>query len=278
MSVVVSAWFCSPGKDLEVPAAVAPKLRRSDDFIRYGVSGVYEIVRNCGTLSGEQELAESDVLSDCGLIVATGFGTMQTNFDVLESVVFGQQTSPTLFSHSVFNSGAGYLSSIFSIDGPSLTLTDFAFPFFRGLQQGISGLEAGRVSRCLVLQIETYSELLHQGRREGLDGVAPCEWQPGLVCWLLQTDDGEGCCRDNCFRLDNLELLDKPLPSGNYLEFEEILAVKRLDSKIRDVKINDPLGAAMEITRMVGEGIESDKLIFSLTADWGDVRFNTEKL
>ena len=125
-----------------------------------------------------------------GLVLGTAFGPMQTNFDVLDQVVQQEQTSPTLFSHSVFNAAAGYLSRIFRLQGSAITVTDFAFPFFQALQQGSIAVASGRLDSCLILQVETYSDILADARTR-IIGSDAAPWQAGAVAWLLTRENGK---------------------------------------------------------------------------------------
>ena len=164
--------------DLVIPKLFAPKLRRADDFIRLGVAaaaGVYQETETNSDYSHDRS----------GLVVGSCFGTMQTNFDVLELITSNQQTSPTLFSHSVFNAATGYISAILGIRGFGQTFTDFCWPFFHSLREGWLAINSGVLDRCFVLQIETYSALLEDGRSSHtLEEVA--SWPPGAVCWCLE--------------------------------------------------------------------------------------------
>jgi len=154
------------------------ELRRADDFIRLAVSSVYEV------LAGRLPIDEQEAC-DWGLVVGTSFGPMETNFDVLDQIVSNEQTSPTLFSHSVFNGAAGYLTRIFNIRGNTTTLTDFYYPFFQALSHGYTLINSGRVKYCVVLQVETYSRLLHDARASMYETVKD-QWPMGGAAWLLE--------------------------------------------------------------------------------------------
>jgi hypothetical protein len=165
--------------ELETPAELARQLRRADDFIRLAVVGGYHVIR---------EVPENRNISDDrrGLFLGTAFGTMETNFEVLDQIISGEQTSPILFSHSVFNAAAGYMASVFSLRGCSLTVTDFSMPFFRALEQGMLAITSGMLDSCLVLQVESYSALLDDaGKRMDPHYRS---WSPGVICWLLAHD------------------------------------------------------------------------------------------
>lgn len=194
MTARIANCFCTTLDNLTVPAELARQLRRGDDFIRLSVTAVHAVL--AGRMAWEGMTGER-----IGLYLGTAFGPMQTNFDVLDQVVEAEPVSPTLFSHSVFNGAAGYIAAIVGIHGSSVTLTDFGFPFFRALQQGVTAIESQALDRCLVLQVETYSHLLldavdRQGGKRGL-------WPAGVACWLLE---GEQCQGQAPFLLDHLEI------------------------------------------------------------------------
>ena len=155
----------------ETPPHLSRELRRADPFIRYGVLAAHEILGNI--ITGHEFDAQN-----FGLFMGSAYGPMETNFDVLDQVVNREQTSPTLFSHSVFNAASGYLARIFQLHGCALAISDFGFPFFRALQQAILSIENGQLSGCLVLQIETFSTLLNDSRKTFFQDEI-CQWHPG---------------------------------------------------------------------------------------------------
>ncbi|BCL61671.1 hypothetical protein DGMP_23640 [Desulfomarina profundi] len=168
--------------ELETPAELAKQLRRADDYIRLAVVGGYNVLK--------ETIEIGDIPHGRrGLFLGTAFGTMETNFDVLDQIISGEQTSPILFSHSVFNAAAGYMASVFSLRGCSLTITDFSLPFFRALEQGVLAIAGGMLDSCIVLQVESYSALLNDAAEKMNPDVQP--WTPGVVCWLLADTDQE---------------------------------------------------------------------------------------
>ncbi len=239
-----------------IPAELSQQLRRADTFIQLAVSAVQQAILQSPEISAESP-------ARCGLFLGTAHGPMQTGFAVLDHIIDNQQTSPTLFSHSVFNAAAGYLARIFSLQGRALTLTDFAWPFFQALQQGYLALCAGHLDRCFVLQVETYSELLLATSRE----LQPPT--PGCVCWLLDSRE----TGDNLPRLTALTINTQPGSGEVYLNRRE-----KLSCNDRVSVFSDPLVtlAAMN-TMMITTGMPSP-CEFTLTAPYGDVRLTIEQL
>ena len=237
MSVQITRQFSSILKEISTPANLLRPLRRADDFIRLGVLAANE------TIGGAMEDSALPV-EEYGLILGSAFGTMETNVEVLERVVTGEPTSPILFSHSVFNAAAGYIASIFDIRGCALTISDFSFPFFRALEHGSLAIESGRLKSCLVLQVETYSGLLHDAQKKYPSEAV--HWQPGVSCWLLEKTDGND---SGNFIIESIHIESSTGKKDCYLDFEQRLQING------NVNIcTDPLrGAALLTTLMTSE-------------------------
>jgi hypothetical protein len=236
MKVFIAETACiQPGTD--VPATLARDLRRADGFISLAVQAGYAV------LGGESSILPR---SGChGLVLGTAFGPMQTNFDVLDQVILQEQTSPTLFSHSVFNAAAGYLSRIFRLQGSMLTVTDFAFPFFQALQQGTIAIASGRLDTCLILQVETYSDVLADARAR-IIGNDSAQWQAGAVAWLLTRDYGT-------HEIAAIDVRLQPSAGLHYLSIAE-----RLTSTSHCLDLADPLASAMAVTRFLAESAQEE--------------------
>lgn len=255
MTVHLAAWYQVPLSELALPPPLLGKLRRADAFTRLGVAAAAAVLER--TTAVESEAA------GYGLILATAYGTMETNFAVLEQIVDGQQTSPTLFSHSVFNAAAGYIATVFGIRGAALTLTDFSFPFFRALAEGAAAVAAGNLRHCLVLQVEGYSELLAEARQRLVGGGA---WPPGVVCWLLSAT-GNGPL------LVDLSLTDRPLEPLALLRGGERLFCGGVGQEMVH-----PLAAAMAVTADLGRDamVTGEGRAYRLEAPWGQLAFRLE--
>ena len=247
-------------EDLRIPEELSRYLRRADTFIQLAVVAAFQtfLVADEGV---------QDTHDDCGLILGTTFGTMETNFEVLDQIVTGQQASPILFSHSVFNAAVGYMATVFKIRGCALTVTDFSFPFFRALQEASLALYSGAVTRCLVLQVETYSTLLQDARKT--HGVDTSPWIPGVVCWLLEAETKENSSH---FCLDRLEIdagVSDPL---EFLRYHE-----RVDFPGRTENTHSPMGAAMIIGEEIGRENKQGLLDCRIEGVSGSVRIQLTK-
>jgi hypothetical protein len=251
MKVFIAETSCVQS-GAEVPATLARDLRRADSFISLAVQAGFAAVGG--------ETSTHPRSGRHGLVLGTAFGPMQTNFEVLDQVVRQDQTSPTLFSHSVFNAAAGYLSRIFGLQGSAITVTDFAFPFFQALQQGSIAVASGRLDSCLILQVETYSDILADARiRIFGSGAAP--WQAGAVAWLLT---GEGGTHE----IAAIDVHLQPSDGRMYISVAE-----QLTAGNRSIRLTDPLASALAATRLLAESARKE-LSFQLSAPYGHIRLN----
>ncbi|MBU0729650.1 MAG: beta-ketoacyl synthase chain length factor [Proteobacteria bacterium] len=182
---------------LEAPVSLVRELRRADDFIKLAVVSAGAAIDT----AGKRDLATSRI----GLFIGTAYGPLETNFCSLGSLIDdGEgQISPTLFSHSVYNAAAGYVSRLLDIHGPALTITTYTWPFLTALNQARLAILSGRIERAVVVAVETYSSLLEDAYRRW-HGKEEVPWQPGAVSWVLDPakDAGENSCIINQMRID----------------------------------------------------------------------------
>lgn len=169
---------------VEIPDQLNTSLRRADDFTRLAVATANAAIKGVDLSCGRS-----------GLILGTAFGPMQTNFNVLDQLIHKHGTSPTQFTHSVFNTAAGYISKLFGIKDTVITMTNFHFPFFHALQHGNLLVTKGLLDQCLIIQAETFSNLLHDSRNRIGKGTIK-RWQAGGVAWLLTRNSRSGWCLD----------------------------------------------------------------------------------
>lgn len=193
--------------DHEVPSQLTRELRRADDFIRLAVVGGFKALAE----APPRELAPEAR----GVFIGTAFGPLETNFQSLGSLINdGEgQISPTLFSHSVYNSAAGYAARLLDFQGPALTVTDYGWPFLIALEEARLAVASGRVERALVLGVEVYSELLADAYRRSFAGrEAP--WHKGAVVWVL---DRAVAVESRLALLQKVEVTGVPCATGDYL-------------------------------------------------------------
>lgn len=234
----------------DVPKEFSAKLRRADDFIRLGVAATAQVY------PVQEELRSPP--DRTGIIIGTAFGPMQTNFDVLGLIVDEDQTSPTLFSHSVFNSAAGYIARLFNIPGSCFTFTDFAWPFFQALAEGFHALDSGRLDHCLILQIESYSDLLLDALQR--TGTNNNEWPMGAIAWYLSTNrDATGQ------RIEHINIQPMPATPRDLLQRKEEI---QLGSE--KIFCPTPLAAAEAVTSLIQQPREETSLC-TVKAPYGSV-------
>ncbi len=103
-------------------------IRRADRFSKMAVLAAVDAVADSGINLNKKK-------SSLGIIVSTAFGPHVTTFRFLDDILeYGDKNaSPTIFSHSVHNAAASYITSVLESRGPTVTLTQFAFSFHQAL-------------------------------------------------------------------------------------------------------------------------------------------------
>lgn len=248
----ICSWYTTELDNLVIPVELARGLRRADSFINLGVSGAFETLKRCSL-----DLSES---RETGIIAASAFGPLTTNFEILDQLVEHEPSSPTLFSHSVFNAAVGYMASSLKIYGTALTLTELEFPFYRALEQAKVVLAGGLSRYVLVLHIESYAQILQE--------VKPSEdeWKAGVACWLLTNDDEE----IDGIRFDLETLASNTTTRRDFLQFEE-----RMDVDGQQRKMTSPLHSVMKLCSML-ETLDRDQRI-QIENSFGRVVLNFDK-
>jgi 3-oxoacyl-[acyl-carrier-protein] synthase II len=134
---------------------IAPKkLRRIDHLSRIALLGA-------GLAIADSKLSPKE-LEDTGIILATGYGALNTGFSFLSSFLDkGDQLSkPTLFSNSVHNAAAAYISIFFGIKGPSLSVSQFDLSVPSALLTAMLWIKEGRADSVLVGGVDEYCDVL----------------------------------------------------------------------------------------------------------------------
>ena len=103
-------------------------IRRADRFSKMAVLAAIDAVADSGINLNKKK-------SSLGIIVSTAFGPHVTTFRFLDDILeYGDRNaSPTIFSHSIHNAAASYITSVLESRGPTITLTQFAFSFHQAL-------------------------------------------------------------------------------------------------------------------------------------------------
>ncbi len=129
-------------------------LRRIDHFSRVALLGAGKAIKDTHPLLFSRETA--------GVILATGFGALETTFSFLDSYIEkgDKFASPTHFSNSVHNAAAAHVSICYGITGPNLTVSQFDMSFFSALITAGAWLETEKVDAVLIGTSDTFCDVL----------------------------------------------------------------------------------------------------------------------
>ncbi len=147
-------------------------LRRIDHLSRMALLGAY--------LAIEDADLDSIDRSRMGIVIATGYGTLQTTFKFLDSYLdFGYAcSSPTHFSNSVHNSAAAHVSMQMEATAPSLTVTQFEMSVPSALLTAQQWLAEGRVDQVLFGAVDETCDVLHYCRQQLFGDSKPKSIRP----------------------------------------------------------------------------------------------------
>jgi len=127
-------------------AHINPRLmRRMDKFSRLALYASTLAIKDANLPDGAED-------KKTALIVATGFGAIQTTFDFLDSFIEAGDTfaSPTKFTNSLHNAATSSISLLSKLKGPCSTITAFEHSFPSALLTAYSWLHEERVDRVLL--------------------------------------------------------------------------------------------------------------------------------
>jgi 3-oxoacyl-[acyl-carrier-protein] synthase II len=129
-------------------------LRRIDHFSRLALLGAFQALEDAGQPDLNRERL--------GVVVASGYGALNTTFDFLDSVIADGDAcaSPTAFSNSVHNAAAAHISMQLQITGPNLTVSQFDQSLISGLLSAAEWLNCGRVDAVLFGVVDEYCPVL----------------------------------------------------------------------------------------------------------------------
>ena len=131
-------------------------LRRVDHYARMAILASHLALEDAGMGNGLPE--------NTGLIVATGMGPTANTLDLQAADVAATDLalSPILFSNSVQNAAAAYISMLLKIRGPSLSINQYEMAVPLAFQTALDWLEEGRTETVLVGSIDCFSKALHE--------------------------------------------------------------------------------------------------------------------
>lgn len=132
------------------------KVRRADRFSKMAIFAASDALTDA-------QLAANLDRRRIGLIVASALGSHATTFQFLDEILtYGDAgVSPTVFSHSVQNAAAAYVSSTLDIQGPTLTLTQVHFAFHQALVLARQWLATRRCDHVLVGGVDELGSVMH---------------------------------------------------------------------------------------------------------------------
>ena len=179
--------FRAPTSELSnfVPKA---KLRRVDHYSRMALLGAGRAMEDTSPALIDKE--------NTGVIIATGYGALDSTFSFLDSYIDNGDTlaSPTHFSNSVHNAAAAHICVCYDITGPSLTVSQFDLSFFSALITASSWLETGKTTAVLVGMVDAWCEVMGYCMHgfSLLQDKAPYSFREGAAFFLLTRDNGTG--------------------------------------------------------------------------------------
>jgi 3-oxoacyl-[acyl-carrier-protein] synthase II len=136
-------------KESIIDKRVLGGIRRADRFSKMAVLAASDAAVDSDIDLGKKK-------SSLGIIVSTAFGPHVTTFRFLDDMLeYGDgNASPTIFSNSVHNAAASYISSVLESRGPTITLTQFAFSFHQALILARAWLYEERCEYVLVGSVD----------------------------------------------------------------------------------------------------------------------------
>jgi len=130
------------------------KLRRIDHYSRIALLACGRALKDTDPSLFSREKT--------GVILATGYGALSSTFSFLDSYIEkGDKLAfPTHFSNSVHNAAAAYISILYEIKGPSLTVSQFDLAFFSALVTAGAWLETRKTDAVLIGTTDAYNPVL----------------------------------------------------------------------------------------------------------------------
>jgi len=131
-------------------------LRRVDHYGRMALLASHLALADASMGNGPPE--------NTGLIVATGMGPTANTLDLQPADVAASDLalSPILFSNSVQNAAAAYISMLLKVRGPCLSINQYELSVPLAFQTALDWLEEGRTATVLVGSVDCFSKALHE--------------------------------------------------------------------------------------------------------------------
>jgi len=173
-------------KEYIVDKKLLKKTRRADKFSKMAVLAACDAVADSGLGADEIESA--------GIILSTAFGPHATTFRFLDDIMdYGDDgVSPTLFSNSVHNAAASYISSVLNIHGPTLTLTQFKSSFHQALILAELWIKQKRCNNVLVGSVDESGDVMQYICAKKLETAKDGKIRPFRFAPVSPAVPGEG--------------------------------------------------------------------------------------
>jgi len=256
--VIIRAAVQGDGSQLTPPKEHGRALRRADDLTKTVVAWTHEALK-------EAPAAKDLDPSRLGLFLGTSYGPLETNFRFLDTLLDNGegQASPTLFSHSVHNATAGYLSRIFKILGPAFTVTTPTWPFLSALREAALAIAADTIDLALVVGAEMPSPVLNEAAATLSQESRPLE-SVAAVTWVLERPRQSS--RPQLY-MEDIEIAETPCTPDIYLT----RMGEEFSPKAIDAAPSTPMACAVSLTQTVRalKGEKGQGRLWQATAPFG---------
>lgn len=152
------------------------KLRRIDHYSRMALLAAGKAIEDAASNMCEKERL--------GVVVATGYGALKTTFSFLDSYIENGDNLafPIYFSNSVHNSAAAYISLLYGITGPTLTVSQFEMSFYSALITASVWLKEGLTDAVLLGCSDEFCDVMGyciDSFKDGNDKKSNSQYQAG---------------------------------------------------------------------------------------------------
>ena len=139
----------------EIPAGIAPRLRRSGSISYFACAAAADAMESSGSIPGGR----------MALVYAASDGAVTYTRRFYEDVVAHGTGSPLLFPETVYNAPASHIAAMLGLDGVVLTLVNDATAGMDALSTASDLIHSGEVDRCLVVAAEELDWITCEGYR-----------------------------------------------------------------------------------------------------------------
>ena len=223
--------------------SLSKKIRRADRFSRMAVLSAVDACRDsCITVNEMGKL---------GIVLSTAFGPHSTTFSFIDDILdYGDaNVSPTKFSNSVHNAAASYVSSVLGSRGPTVTLSQFSFPFQNALILAGLWLNEGRCEHVLCGCVDELNAVMEYVCKMKLKTATDGKIMPFMFSPAPLSVPGEGGA---------FFMLSKEKCGNNYGE-------------VTGISFSGKINGKPDITIIDSDGMTGDETLYRETADSGSM-------